>query len=89
MSVDIKIEFISDGFYQILNSGGVESLVTSAAQKIQAEANAGVSGSKGFSAKTWKGSYGGGRWVASVTAIDQAASAAQSENQVLSKAVHG
>ena len=89
MSVDIHIEFFSEGFRQILLSEGTKEVVTSAAQKIQAEANSAVSDSKGFSANTWVGGYGGGRYVASVTSIDRAAAAAESENQVLSKAVHG
>lgn len=89
MSIEINIEFNSEGFHQILMSEGVKNAVTSAAEKIQSEANAGASGSKGFSAKTWVGGYGGGRYVASVTAIDQKASTAESENQVLTKAVHG
>lgn len=89
MSAEITIEFISSGFRDILFSDGVKNAVTSAAQTIQAEANAGVSNSKGFSANTYGGGYGGGRWVASVTSIDKAAAAAESESQVLSKAVHG
>lgn len=89
MSAEITIEFISSGFREILFSDGVKSAVTSASQKIQAEANAAVSNSKGFSANTYGGGYGGGRWIASVTSIDRAAAAAESEHQVLSKAVHG
>lgn len=88
MSVEVKIEFNSAGFRQILMSDGTKSAVTSAAKKIQAEANAGVTNSQGFSANTWVGGYGGGRYVASVTSIDQAAAAAESENQVLTRAVH-
>lgn len=89
MSVEITIEFNSPGFREILFSEGTKNLVTSAAQKIQAEANAAVSKSKGFSVRTYGGGYGGGRWIASVTAIDRAAAAAEAESQVLSKAVHG
>lgn len=89
MSVEIQIEFISAGFREILFSDGTESAVDAVAKRIQAEANAGVTNSKGFSANTWKGGYGGGRWVASVTSQDSAATTAESENQVLSKAVHG
>ena len=88
MSVDIKIEFISEGFRQILLSEGTKSVVTSAAEKIQAEANSGLTNSQGFSANTWVGGYGGGRYVASVTSIDRAAAAAEAENQVLTRAVH-
>ena len=89
MSAEIKIEFISEGFRQILMSDGVKNAVASAAEKIQTEANSGAADSQGFSANTWVGGYGGGRYVASVTAIDRKASAAESEQQVLTKAVHG
>ena len=90
MSAEItNIEFISPGFRKILFSDGVKSAVTSAAKKIQAEANEAVSNSKGFRANTYSGGYGGGRWIASVTSIDRAAAAAESEHQALSKAVHG
>ena len=85
--VEINIEFISAGFRQILLSDGTRNAVTSAAEKIQAEANSSVNG-KGFSANTWTGNYGGGRYVASVTSIDRNAAAAESEHQVLSRAVH-
>ena len=88
MSAEIQIEFFSEGFRQILMSEGTKNVVTSAAQKIQAEANSAVSNSEGFSANTWVGNYGGGRYVASVTSIDRAAATAESERQVLSKAVH-
>ena len=63
-------------------------MLSSVAEKIRAEANAGVTNSLGFSANTWEGGYGGGRWVASVTSLDRTAYAAESERQVLSKAVH-
>lgn len=90
MSIEItNIEFISPGFREILYSEGVKNAVASVAQKIQAEANGAVSNSKGFRANTYSGGYGGGRWIASVTSIDRAAAAAESEHQVLSKAVHG
>lgn len=89
MSAEISIEFISAGFREILFSEGTKNLVTSAAQQIQSEANAAVSKSKGFSARTYGGGYGGGRWIASVTSIDKAAAVAEAESQVLSRAVHG
>ena len=87
--VDIQIEFISKGFRDILFSDGVKNAVTSAAERIQAEANAGVSDSEGFSMNVRGIGYGGGRWGAFVSAKDQKANAAESENQVLTKAVHG
>ncbi|MBQ9703915.1 MAG: hypothetical protein IJV68_05160 [Clostridia bacterium] len=83
----VEIKFISDGFKAILQSDGTKALVASAAEKIQASANSGVEGD-GFTAKTWMGGYGGGRWIASVTSADRAAAVAESENKALSKAVH-
>lgn len=86
--VEINIEFNSAGFRQILLSEGTKNIVTSVSKQIQAEANSGVNYGKGFSANTYVGGYGGGRYIASVTSIDPAAAAAESENQVLSRAVH-
>lgn len=86
----MKIKFKSSGFREILLSSGVNSSVTAAANGIQARANANApAGSEGFGCKVWKGGYGGGRWVASVTSLDKKAAAAESENKVLSKAVSG
>ena len=88
MSIGLKIEFNSAGFKEVLCGAGVQNAVQEIANGIQARANAAIPGeSEGFSAKTWMGGYGGGRWVASVTAQDYAASAAESEYKVLSRAV--
>lgn len=85
---EIKIEFISDGFRQILESAGVKAAVESAANDIKNKADANITEeSAGFSVNTWKGSYGGGRWVASVTTTDRASIVAESENKALTKAV--
>lgn len=88
MAQKMKIEFISKGFKTILESAGTRKLVADAAEKIQTAANAEVKDSEGFSAETWLGKYGGGRWIGSVTSLDDAAARAQSENKVLTKAVH-
>lgn len=88
MAQKIKLEFISDGFKAILESEGTRQLVNDAAVKIQSAANADVKNSEGFSAETWLGHYGGGRWIGSVTSLDAAAAKAQSEDKVLTKAVH-
>ena len=90
MSKQVKITFNSAGFKAILTSEGVKNLVTQTGERIKSEANSGIrEESKGFSSKTWYGGYGGGRWVNSVTAIDYRANCAESEDKVLSKAVHG
>lgn len=88
MGKKIELEFISAGFKEILCSSGVQNAVESAAAEIQAKANAGLSeDSEGFSARTWIGNYGGGRWVGSVTTTDWESRAAEAENKVLSGAV--
>lgn len=88
MAAQIEIQFISDGFRQILLSDGVRNVVQNATDEIQAKANAGISDdSAGFSAQVWQGSYGGGRWVGSVTTTDKASIIAEAENKVLTGAV--
>ena len=85
-----KIEFNSQGFKDILFSPGTKELVQSVANQIQAEANAGIQeDSEGFSSNVVAGGYGGGRYVGFVTSIDNKAAQAESEDKVLSKAVHG
>ncbi|MBQ6240875.1 MAG: hypothetical protein IJK56_11045 [Firmicutes bacterium] len=88
MAQQIKLEFISDGFKAILESEGTRQLVADVAAKIQSAANAGVKNSEGFAVETWRGNYGGGRWIGSVTSLDDVAARAQSEDKVLTKAVH-
>ena len=85
-----KIEFNSRGFKDILFSPGTKELVQGVANQIQAEANAGIQeDSEGFSSNVVAGGYGGGRYVGFVTSLDNKAAQAESEDKVLSKAVHG
>lgn len=85
-----KIEFNSQGFKDILFSPGTKELVQGVADQIQAEANAGIQeDSEGFSSNVVAGGYGGGRYVGFVTTLDNKAAQAESEDKVLSKAVHG
>lgn len=85
---EVKIEFNSDGFREILLSPGVESAVRSAAESIRNKAESNLDGSSdGYSVSTWQGDYGGGRWIASVTGSDNAANKAESEYKALSGAV--
>lgn len=81
MANEVKIEFISEGFRQILNSEGVKACVLSEAERIQARANDNSNGH--FNAKVWSGGYGGGRWVASAFSTEKA----ESEDKALTKAV--
>ena len=85
-----KIEFVSEGFQAILTSSGTASLVSSAAKKIQAEANSKIKGdSSGFGLmeKTAQ-AYGEPRAIALVYTTDQASGEAEAEEKALSGAVH-
>lgn len=87
---EVKIEFISEGFKEILNSPGVKAEVTRITEKIQGQANANLHSerSKGFAARVIKGYWGGGRWVGFVYTTDHATMVAQSEDKALSRAVY-
>ncbi len=89
--MSIRLEFNSDGFREILLSSGVESLVSSTAQGIQARANANANlseNSTGYYARTVQGSSAG-RWLGFVGATDHETLVAESEYQALTKAVSG
>ena len=86
----MRLEFNSDGFREILCGDGVHSLVDSTTEKIKAKADAGINGdSEGFRASSMLGNYGGGRWVGFVSTTDNATMIAESEGKALSKAVSG
>ena len=89
MATQVRIEFDSNGFREVLESGGVNAIVAEKAGEIQARANANTGGFKteGFGTKVLKGRWGGGRWIAHVFALDRGARAAESENKALTKAV--
>ena len=92
MATQIRLQFISEGFKEILTGAGVQSAVSEAAQAIQARANANAAGeldedSDGYSARTWLGGYGGGRWVGSVSTTDHSTMVAEAESKALSRAV--
>lgn len=88
MAKQTHIEFISEGFKEILCSGEVQELVTQAAEQIQSRANANnTRGGSGFAVKTQMGNYGGGRWISTVIPTDRAARIAESEDKALSRAV--
>ena len=85
---DVRIQFNSDGFRQILLSEGCRDLVQQTTEGIAERANANnTRGGEGFRATTQVGGYGGGRWIGFVTANDKKASAAQSEDQALTRAI--
>jgi hypothetical protein len=85
---DVRIEFNSEGFRQILLSQGCHDLVQQTADEISEKANGNnTRGGNGFASNTQVGGYGGGRWIGFVSATDQQASAAQSEDQALTRAL--
>lgn len=84
----IRLQFNSEGFKQILLSEGCRSLVENTTNEICEKANANnTRGGDGFKATTQVGGYGGGRWIGFVTATDAKASAAQSEDNALTRAL--
>lgn len=88
MAKETRIVFNSAGFRDILLSDGVRDAVTSTAEEIKEKANANnTSGGNGFTANVQVGGYGGGRWVGFVTASDNKASLAESEDQALTRAL--
>lgn len=88
MAKETRIVFNSAGFRDILLSDGVRDAVTSMAEEIKEKANANnTRGGNGFTANVQVGGYGGGRWVGFVTASDNKASLAESEDQALTRAL--
>lgn len=83
-----RIVFNSEGFRQILLSQGCHDLIQSTAEEIAEKANSNnARGGDGFRATTQVGGYGGGRYIGFVTATDDKASTAQSEDQALTRAL--
>ena len=88
MSNQMKIEFISAGFREILLSDGVKALVDEATTEIQSKANANLlEDSNGYEKTVMYGNYGGGRWVGFVQCTDRASCVAEAEYNALSGAV--
>lgn len=88
MAQQIRLEFISAGFKEILESDGVRNVIEDTTKGIQQRANANITGeSEGFNASVKLGNYGGGRWLGFVGTNDQASRVAESENGALTKAV--
>jgi len=88
MSKQMKIEFISAGFREILLSDGVKALVDEATTEIQSKANANLlEDSEGYEKTVMYGNYGGGRWVGFVQCTDRASCVAEAEYNALSGAV--
>lgn len=80
----IRIELDHDGIAELLNSAAIASECEQAAQAIADRAGDGfeVSG-------PWKAGFGGGRVAYSVKTATDEARMAESQEQALSRAVHG
>lgn len=89
-----KIDFVSDGFKEILNSSGVAALITQHTDAVCARANANLAGidsdyvseSEGFKSKVFQGGSQG-RVVGTVYTTDRRSRIAESEYKALSRAV--
>lgn len=88
MATNIRLEFISDGFKQILESDGVRELVQETADNIKDRVNANnTRGGQGFESNVIQGNYGGGRWIGFVKSTDRESDIAESEDKALTGAV--
>ena len=87
----LEIEFISEGFAQILTSAGVMSAVQSATSQIKQRANANnTRGGSGFFSGTRIGmAYGSNRALGFVYTSDKKSAIAEAEDKALSGAVMG
>lgn len=84
----VRIEFNSEGFRQILLSQGCHDVVTQYTEEIVAKANANNQrGGEGFKASTQVGGYGGGRWIGFVGTTDKKSMIAESEDKALTRAL--
>lgn len=81
MGTKVRIEFLSGGFREVLNSPKVEAELLRRAQRI---ANA---AGPGFEASVYRGGFGGGRHVASVRSTDRESRLAEAEDKALSRAI--
>ncbi len=87
MSGSVRIRFISEGFRDILCSGGTQEIVTEQAETICARANGNnTRGGIGFQSSV-KMANNGTRWVGLVRAPDRNAKIAEAEDKALSTAV--
>lgn len=80
---DIRIEFISQGFQDILFSDGCQQVVQETAEGIADRANAN-SGLDTFASSTVKA---GTRWIGFAKATDEAANKAEAEEKALTRAL--
>lgn len=89
MSKSVRIEFIGEGFGEILRSAGTQELITSVTEEIGSKANSNNSrGGKGFSTSVEQsGRYKNRRWVGFVSTTDKQSKIAETEDGALTRAV--
>lgn len=89
MAKRVEIEFISEGFEQILTGSGVQGVVAEQTNAICARANAANSrGGEGFQSNVkLTHAYRSNRYVGFVGTTDRASMIAESEDKALSGAV--
>lgn len=85
MAKKVRIEFISEGFREILSGSGTAGVVDEAVNQIAA--NASASGGT-FVTDGFVGGYGGGRYIGIVAADDYEAMYNEAVDKTLSTAVH-
>ena len=91
MAQQIRLEFNSDGFKQLLASAETRDMIAEHTNAIKQRADANIAGeSEGFNARVEqaKSANYGGRWIGVVGTSDYASVVAESENGALTKAVH-
>lgn len=84
-----RIDFISQGFKDILFSPETKELLQNIGDEIKDRANESMPDGEGFASKVQAGGYGGGRYIGYVKTDNDAAALEESENMTLTKAVRG
>lgn len=89
MAKEVRIEFIGEGFGEILRSEGTRELVKTVTDEIGAKANANnTRGGKGYTTSVEQsGRYKNRRWVGFVTSTDKKSVIAETEDGALTRAV--
>ncbi len=89
MASQIRLEFIGEGFGEILRSEGTQNLVRNVTEEIGARANENNSrGGVGFrNSVEQSGRYKNRRWVGFVSTTDKQSKIAEIEDGALSRAV--
>jgi hypothetical protein len=85
----MRIQFISQGFHDILCSDGTKGVVEDIANGIKSRADGAAPESEGYSVTTMMGGYGGGRWVSFVQTTGYKSKVAEAEHNSLSGAIGG